>query len=249
MKKLILTTAWIIACMLASPSMFAQSGEQDMVYLKNGSMVRGLIAGTSENGDVRLETVDGSVWVFAAADILKVEKVDAYRAKRKFEISERGFYNASSAGILAGSDDFGSVLDVSATTVLGYKINRHYSVGLGAGIESISPSLAPFFLEGRYNLLEGRFTPFLALQSGYAVPLENYKDGEGKWINKGGFMGNAEIGVMNYLGSNVALTFSAGYRYQRSSVRQDYWWFGEGDSGVIHYDYHRIVVRAGILFN
>ncbi len=233
---------------LAGGAKAQKNGLQDAVHLHNGSIIRGELQ-TSTDGSIRVKTMDGSLWVFKADEVKEVTQEDYYALKRTLVISKKGFYNASSAGLMVGRSENFTELTASITTVCGYKINPHYSIGIGVGIESFEPGLAPIFLEGRYNLLESKFTPFVGLQGGYSIPIDNYRAEGGEWQERGGVMGNAEIGVINYIGHNAAITFSVGYRYQQSVSRQDYWWFQDDDFGVIRDEFHRFAFRAGLLFN
>lgn len=54
---------------------FAQEGTPiDVVYLKNGSVVRGMLMEYTKGKEVKIKTVDGSVFVFTAAEVERVAK-------------------------------------------------------------------------------------------------------------------------------------------------------------------------------
>lgn len=243
------TLAFLLLFTAACHFGFSQSKTQDVVYLNNGSMIRGQLIERIVDSHVKIETIDGSIWVFKMEEVKEIASIATEQVIKDFEMDTKGFYNISDIGILTGRTTNYSVTSVSAQTVNGYRFNEHFAAGIGVGIESFDVALAPLFVEGRYHLLKGKFSPFVALQAGYAVPLENYRDDTYGWTNQGGITANANIGIRNYFTENVAIVISAGFRHQRSTSKGRDWWFAEGDILKTHNYYNRIVLRMGILFN
>ena len=68
MKKAI-----ILGCMMFSV-LYAVPALQDVVYLKNGSIIRGTIMEQIPNESMKVETVDGSLFVYNMKDVLKITK-------------------------------------------------------------------------------------------------------------------------------------------------------------------------------
>jgi len=58
---------------LISPT-FAQQGLQDVVYLKNGSIIRGIIIEQVPNVSVKIQTKDGNVLIYKVEEIAKMTK-------------------------------------------------------------------------------------------------------------------------------------------------------------------------------
>lgn len=122
-----LTTILILFCGLTHLS-FAQVGEPvDILYLKNGSMIRGTIIELVPDKTVKIRTSDGSVFVYKMDEVEKIEKAanvlppesvrsiknNPYRIHR--QIAGIGLGSAMAAtlvGSLAMDDDY------FATTVL-----------------------------------------------------------------------------------------------------------------------------------
>ena len=69
MKKLILLTA----CILLTTIVFSQENK-DVVYLKNGSVVKGLIIEQVPNEHIKIMTNDGNIFVFKYSEIEKITK-------------------------------------------------------------------------------------------------------------------------------------------------------------------------------
>lgn len=244
--KLIMVIALVV---FAMDIVSAQENRQDAVYLENGSMVRGVIIENIPESHVKIQTVDGSIWVFESDRISRVDVVDKYKPSNPVILSPRGFYNVTDIGFLPGRNNYSGVFTVSAQTSCGYRINPNISLGAGVGLENFEVALAPLFGEARFNLLKGSFSPFLAVKGGYALPMNNYKDANDDWMYKGGPMFSSAIGIRNYFSSHMGMTVSLGYRYQQSSFTQYYWWFSEGDKSIVHNYYNRFVFRIGFLFS
>ncbi|MEZ4721729.1 MAG: hypothetical protein R2813_07645 [Flavobacteriales bacterium] len=247
MKQIILSVLMVFT---TSVAVMAQK-TQDVVHLNNGSMIRGTIIEKMIDDHVKIQTIDGSIWVFPMTDIKEIGETEAapFTGRTPFSAPNKGFYNASSAGLLFGSNDYSTEVAVSAYTVNGYRFNPHLAAGLGVGIESFYPGMVPVFVEGRYDILESRFSPFATIQAGYGVPFQNNKV-DGQWVNRGGVMLDCQVGIRNYVSNNIGFTLSAGYRHQQSVYREYYWWFSDpGDQAMIRQQYNRLVVRVGLLFN
>lgn len=248
-RKLVkpLLISLLLCC--AAVTVQAQHRQQDVVFLHNGSMVRGEIIEHIVDSHVKIQTVDGSIWVFQMDEVREVTQVEKYNSKsHTIEPGNSGFYNLTDIGVLSGRDANSSILTLSGQTVCGYRISQRFSAGIGTGFENYNTVLAPVFAEGRYYFLQRNFSPFVALQAGYGIPVNNYRDYSGAWTHKGGVMANATVGIRNYLSNNVALVLSAGYRHQQSVSSTYQWWFGEGDSAELKHLYNRFVLRIGVLF-
>jgi hypothetical protein len=222
---------------------------QQAVTLINGSIIKGTVIPDIDSNIVRVETNDGSQWVFEKQEVQLIEAWELEEIA-SFDLGEKsGYYNITDVGLLMGNDAVYSITTISAQTVSGYRINEHWSIGLGIGIESFNIPLAPAFVEGRYHLLKRRLSPFVSIQGGYGIPLENYIGSNGKRVNRGGLMLNPMFGFKHQVTKNIGLVMSGGYRHQQSISNQNYWWFAEGDSGLIRTQYNRFVFRLGFIFS
>jgi hypothetical protein len=70
MKNLVV----LLMILAISSSVFAQSSYEDVVYLKNGSIVRGLIIEQVPNESVKIQTYDNNIFVFKMEEIMKMAK-------------------------------------------------------------------------------------------------------------------------------------------------------------------------------
>lgn len=70
MNRIIVLLAFVV---MSLGSAFAQQ-MQDVVYLKNGSIIRGAVLEQVPGGNVKIQTADGSVFVYPMADVQKIQK-------------------------------------------------------------------------------------------------------------------------------------------------------------------------------
>ena len=77
MKRTILS----LICLMGMTIAFAQTSLQDVVYLKNGSIIRGDIVEMISGETVKIMTTDGSVFVYPFADVEKFSKEEAIASK------------------------------------------------------------------------------------------------------------------------------------------------------------------------
>ena len=64
----------LFAILVSGFAIFAQSEVMDIVYLKNGSVVRGTIVEQVIGESLRIETLEGSIFFYKIDEIEKIEK-------------------------------------------------------------------------------------------------------------------------------------------------------------------------------
>ncbi|PZE16625.1 hypothetical protein DNU06_12280 [Putridiphycobacter roseus] len=201
----------------------------DLVKLKSGSEIRGFITEKTEE-IVKIKTKDGSIWVFKQSEVSAIESfVPA--------VFEKGYFGTVSLGVLGGSD-------VSANFLIlnGYRINAHWSAGLGIGIDQFYNNMyLPLFAEGRYNLLKKGTTPYVSLGFGYDLPFQMSER------NKGGFFGQGLIGFQHELGNHFGIFSGVGFRYGQLQVDEWNWWGTDVTTKTI-YEINRFDLRFGFIF-
>ena len=131
----------------------------ETVELKNGSILKGKIKEYNEE-QVKLEQKDGSLLVFSRADVKAINQF-------KPQLDTKGYYGRGSAGLLGGPES----ASVSFQIVQGYAFSPRWQAGAGFGFEFIQNPYVPAFLEGQFNLMKTRSTPFVRAMAGYNVPL------------------------------------------------------------------------------
>ncbi|MFA6806922.1 MAG: hypothetical protein WCR29_05830, partial [Bacteroidales bacterium] len=64
-------------------TLFAQISTRDIVYLKSGNIIRGEITEIIINQDIKIKTLDGSLFVFEIKDIEKIIKEEVGQVQKK----------------------------------------------------------------------------------------------------------------------------------------------------------------------
>lgn len=192
---------------------FAQNNYQDVVYLKNGSIIRGVIIENVPNKSIKIETADKSVFVFQMNEIEKL-------VKEKIEESSSDSYNNSGLnsgykgtielGYQIGTGDYG--MDrVKLDMINAYQFNPYFSLGLGTGFRyyfDAEALLIPVFVDFRVNLLDQKVSPYLALGVGYSLDATNDFQGVG-------LLFNPSTGVSFKVSDNSVLNVGLGYEMQK----------------------------------
>ena len=83
LEAMLITLIFFLAVMSYPNAMFAQSDYQDVVYLKNGSIIRGMIIEQVPNQSLKIQTADGSVFVYEMDEVEKITKEEAIEQKGK----------------------------------------------------------------------------------------------------------------------------------------------------------------------
>jgi hypothetical protein len=241
--------------MLAGP-IFAQN---DILYLNDGSVIRGTIMEHLVGKHSRIRTLDGKTMEFPAyqVDRLRTRRGKQGKLERQaVSVKENGYYNNTTLGFLLGFDHYGRLsAGPSLQMVQGYQFKGRMNVGLGTGLELIrNNAMIPAFAEFRYHLRKSGFSPFVSARAGYNFQLTrnyNWRWEEAK--SQGGIMTGAEVGVRNYGKQRLGWTASLGYRFQQMSSSYDWEFWNEGDVAFVpvveRTRMHRVEMRFGILFH
>lgn len=229
MKKILLVLAIVLFGMTGTVS--AQSLEET-VYLKNGSIVRGVIIEQIPNESVKLQTRDGNIFVYRMEEIQKIAKEqteNSYRpytqtdnSYRPYTQTNNSYYQRSSAVRRSasniesgyfGSVNFGYEIGVGEgidrikfDVVNGYRILPEFSIGLGVGVKYYTDAelvTIPLYAHLRTDLLRQNVTPFIAFNVGYNISTDDF------W--KGGVLLEPSVGVGIRMNRKSQLNISLGY--------------------------------------
>ena len=214
MKQLLSLMLVLTLCVVA----FGQN-LQEVLYLKNGGIVRGSIVEEKYGESVKIQTADGSVFVYKMDEIEKKTKeapvvsqasASSYgqTVVEKKKGPTRGYRAFIYFGLGAGVGDYGDD-KIEITTVHGYQINPKWFVGLGVGdyyFVDNDVEIIPIFAEGRYEIKEGRFSPFVSLRLGSSILLDG---------------GEAYFYCSPSIGLRVANRLNLSFAYDVTSVSGD----------------------------
>lgn len=262
MKKYILLLT-ITALALATQ---AQKTTQDVVYLKNGSILKGNLTSTQP---VKLEMAGGSLWVFQPEEVDSLGKEKVTQAKLReirsnYFRRNHGFMNMTEAGMIFSMDftqptqnNWGYQnntpdIGISVHTVNGYRVWPYLYIGAGMGIDQYfkyNQTFSPFYLRVQSEFLKNKVTPYVFADAGYGHMWHRRSDGYYIYRNKGGIYFNAGAGVRIYTRSRASVIISAAYRRQPSQTNT---YFINSWEGAPYYTttrlYQQLAVNFGVAF-
>lgn len=210
MKKILLVLAIVLFGMTGTVS--AQSLEET-IYLKNGSIIRGVIIEQIPNESMKIQTRDGSVFVYRMEDIQKTTKEQTYNSYRSLRNSAGRFSAFNIEPGYFGSINFGYEIGVGGgddrikfDVVNGYRIQPEFSIGVGIGVKyftNVEFATIPLYAHLRSDLLRQNVTPFIAFNIGYNISTKS--------ILKGGLLAEPSVGIGIRMNRKSQLNISLGY--------------------------------------
>ncbi len=249
----------LLLAVLFSLTLSAQRGKKDVVYLKNGSVIKGIIVFQDPGKQIKLKTKDNNVWVF------KNDEIDSITRPSPAVIPFRqGYFNLTEIGVLAGNSSNATRAPFTLTNINSWYFAKGFSTGIGVGLELSNETYLPVVADFRYYFQNKRPLPFISLQAGYSIALggsysqtiyaiDDIRVSPMIWPGPvpsyntdpisahGGFLISPAIGIQTPINENFALTFSAGYRWMRHT-------YGRTDDYRIDIDYRRLTLKVGLLF-
>ena len=217
----------------------------EVVYLKNGSVIRGIIVEQVPNKSLKIHTADGNLFVF---DMDEVEKITKERRGRRGYDQEQSYEETNKIGrpmgmvqfFGLGYQEFDNYYDEGAAYlnynfVYGYQFVGRFFVGGGIGMEHMVGDMLydtynlriPVFAAFKVNFTKTRVSPFVQLDAGYHFNTDDY-------IENGAFI-HPKLGVDFNLGwsRRKALFLSLSFVEYGNKIEYDYHY-----SSGYYYDYY-----------
>lgn len=232
----------------------------DVVYLKDGSTLRGQLLEYVPGERVRLKLSNTEVTI-TAEDLLKVvqEPVDNQylrRMKRQYNqvyrFPETGWYLHPSLYYLPGGGENRADFGMGIQAIAGYQFTRWLGLGAGLALDDYSGSESgstylPAFVEIRSYLFRTRRTPYVTFAGGYGFTTRpNAEIGQWSQERQGGMMIYPAIGYRLSGKQSKNLTIDLGYKFQHSTV-EDISGFNE-EIITRRITYRRLSIRLGMIF-
>ncbi len=223
--------------------------KEDVVYLKDGSTIRGELV-ESNDLEVKIMIQGGSVLVYKSSEVDKIVKEPSLNPKarnsreRERFVKQKGYLCEFHIGSLIGQTGDQSN-GIGIGLVNGYQFSQKLGFGLGvqyAGFQDIE--LLPVYAALRYQpSLQSPFV--LGINSGYGIPISEV-DENLEVEQQGGWYFNPEIAA--HLGSTYNFSWMLAVGYFRAPISfsyQDPW---SGSHILEERTIHRLSVKAGIRF-
>ena len=212
MKKYLALILFALLTTLA----IAQSNYQDVVYLKNGSIIRGVVIEQIPNKSIKIETFDKSVFVYQMDEIEKLTK-EQIKVEGKSPVKFKGFEKGYKAiveigfGPGVGNTYYNYSMDRFKINIInGYQLNPYFSIGLGTGLRyypTAEEAIVPVFADFRANLLKRNVTPYISLGIGYSFDATN-------GFKNVGFLFNPIAGINFKVSDKSSMNVGLGYEMQ-----------------------------------
>ncbi len=234
MKQLFYTLIVIILCVTTS---YAQE-YRELLYLKNGSIVKGVIIEQVLNQSFKIETSDGSIFVYKWEDVEKIGKEKVVQ-ESKSKTKNRGLVKYQSELQIAFGVGIGEIkIDrVYAQTIQGVRIGDYFSIGLGLGVTIIPTYVTnstlemyvPIFANTKgYLPISEKLKAFLSLDIGGTVGVgEKMKDFRGLMLSPS-------------LGMSISNTVNVGLGYEIQRLSSKY--------TSAYLNMNAVVIKLGCMF-
>lgn len=210
---------------------------KEVVYLKNGSIINGIIIEQIPNESLKLQTADGSIYVYKMSEVERITKEATTLKYNEFSSNPmahntysiaKGYKGFVDLGYAIGVGDWG--LDrVEISTAHGYQFNPYLFVGAGFGVNYYTDAELcniPVFANLRANLLNAKITPFVDVKIGYSV------------VDIEGFYFAPSIGCRFGLTRRMAINLGVGYAMQKAEIfytSGNYYYYDMINSGAIDF--------------
>ncbi len=194
---------------------------EDVVYLKTGAIIRGIIIEQVPNKTLEIKSDDNNYFVFKMDEIAKITREKRitdptdYKKKGFINITELGLgFGINTINTYHGSVDIAKQTNITGIrSINGYQMNEYFSFGLGVGFEAFldgknKGALMPLTVDVRMHYRKGKFSPLFNFNGGYSVGFDN----------SSGLIANPSIGLRLYLNKHIAYLFSIGYKVQQQRI-------------------------------
>jgi hypothetical protein len=190
--------------------------KEDVVYISNGSIIRGIVQTDSTNGTIRILNHAGDTWVFTLSEVDSITREKPYEYKAVL-FNQQGFEFNINAEFLVRSHNnaIGNAVIPGIDMAFGYRINPHFSAGAGMGMEFYETMEIPFSISVRARTSIRALSPFALVRIGYTLPAEKRPDDwDYEYTSYGGLNGTVGLGIERILNENASFLLSFSYHYQ-----------------------------------
>jgi len=200
---------------------YAQQTYQDVVYLKNGSIIRGTIIEQIPNVSIKIETSDRNVFVYKIDEIEKTTKEPGLNVNSKSGSNsgtKPGYCGIINVGYGFGiGESSKGINSVNLDFINGFQLFPYFSVGIGTGVKvwfikdiEDKPIFIPAFVNLRGHLLKGNISPYLGIDLGYCWEVSPITQGLG-------LLFSPTLGVIFKVGEMSRINLGTGYSMIRVS--------------------------------
>ncbi|MBU2650127.1 MAG: porin family protein [Bacteroidetes bacterium] len=262
MKKVLLSLLLLFVAILLS----AQNKEyEDVVYLKNGSIIYGQIVEQVPGEYIKIKSGERNVFVFRMEEIDKIvveeKKPPISPRKQRYnsiQIKKKGYEALVGTSFFVsppyffGENENPTANGFGVSLTNAYRFSPRFSIGVGIGFERYDEKIKalPVFIDIQYLFVEYPVAPAISLNGGYAfgwstnesIP-ERYKTGD-----EAGISIAPMIGVKFVYHKHASLFLRLGYKLQELSRYDVHYNYPSNSYSVGKYFYNMILVKAEFVY-
>jgi hypothetical protein len=233
---------------ICSAEVLAQRKE-DVVYLSNGSVLRGVLTSDSVSSTVRILNHAGDIWVFKQDEVDSITREKPFEYKAKL-FTRAGFEYSINGELLmrSGNNAIGKAAIPGISLGMGYRFNPYISTGMDLGVEFYDLMEIPVSASVRLRSSGRVLSPFTFLRAGYTFPGEKRPDDwDYSYKSSGGMISSVGAGIEKIINENTSLLFTFSYHYQELNYHLTplHQWVQERDRTEA---YSRFRVGVGFVF-
>jgi len=215
--------ALILIC-FSSSQILGQEVLEDVIYLENGTVLRGQVLEYDPKGEIKIEIAGGSILVYKSSTVLKMEKEKSTatfkegKKQRSLNMKDKGWYHSLSFGhVIETNNPMGfhpfSLIGLSLEYSVGYQFHRLFGLGLnvgflGSGADAGFPICANF----RGYFMDKSASLYYDLNIGYGLSINSFTTLRGR--DNGGLHIHPSIGVRFASTRKGRTTLALGYLIQ-----------------------------------
>ncbi len=196
MKKFCNAIVILTILFIFNSKSFAQTTQQETIYLKNGSIIKGNIVEFVPNATYTILTPDGNKFIFNISDIEKIaysipnnnpinSNSNSFNANSTTNKNSSNYatqihagYGASSGGL--GLNSFNIMVSETG------KFAEIIEIGGGIGYSrffDVDVNMLPIFATAKFNFSKKSASPFLSVDGGYSLNLSDGIENSGIYVH------------------------------------------------------------------
>jgi len=235
--------------LLFFPGFLSAQKLEDVIYLSDGSIIRGIILEDSSGSITKILNHAGDVWAFNTLEIdsVKREKPFEYKA---LKFNQPGMeYNINAELLMrSNTNAVGNAVIPGLIIGAGYRFCQYFTAGADFGMEFYEQMAIPVSVSLRVKPSSRALSPFVILRTGYTLPTENRPDDwDFEYDNFGGIHYTIGGGLEKIMNENTSFLFTFSYHYQelRYHLSPLHQWVQERDRTEA---YSRFRITLGYVF-
>jgi hypothetical protein len=213
---------------------------EDVVYLNDGSVLRGEIIEMNEGESLRIKISGGSIFYIFMDEVDDIKREEVYRPEH---FKQKGYVNYTGIEKMSGQQGRDAT---RYQMVNGYQFTPRFSAGIGIAFVDYDDPLntIPIFGDLKFKLKKSNVAPFVFLKGGYnfsILPDEDYPIED----HKGGLMFDVGAGLQFEVNDYVGWYLNAGYNIDKMEYEEVVWGNRNSVTSLI---YKRVHFGIGLAF-